>query len=393
MSEARFDGINWGGDQETTGLACLQNFDPHFYSNAPSKPKWVGDTNEVLLCGMIKALMDAHRMVWSAQLVYDLSHGNVTAEGAPSFAELITGTPNPLGSRETRDKVRQFCAGTPWSDVPALYDVVCFEVLQAVRSSRPISTPKPIVGSSLGAVQVQLGALPVIAIVVLGVAAIAGATYLGAEASVSFSKAWSAIEIEKAWAVQRAWAEVNVAMQNIAAGHPYVMSDWAKSRAPLASASQVSWAPLAVGAALALAIGGAAYVWRDKPAAVHHANPARAHFVPRRRRIRRKKNPAAATALKRNPKRRGPTKAQRAARSKENRRRQAAYRRELARRTKNPKPARKAKSARKDARKRPVRPSAKFLRSQHAKGRTDAQARAAWRLSHRKARKGPAGKR
>lgn len=379
MSEARYDGINWGSDQETTGQACLQNFDPHFYQNAPSKPKWIGDANEVLLCGMIKAMMDAHRLVWCAQLRYDLRVGNVTQEGAPTFSELITGTPNPLGSAETRTKVRQFAAGDDvLAEVPALYDVVCFEVLQAIRSSRPIKTPTPVVGGSLGAVQVQLGALPVIAIVVLGVAAIAGVTYLGSTASVEFSKAWSAIEIEKAWAVQRAWAEVAIAQQAIAAGQKYTMSDWAKSRAPIAAASQTSWAPLALGGALALAIGSAAYVFRDKPAAVHHANPQ--HFVPRRRRIRRKKNPATATTPKRktNPKRKPSPK----------RRRPAAPKRH------NPPLPRKSKRARKDARKKPARPSPKFLRSQHAKGRTDAQARAAWRLSHgKKARKGHAGKR
>jgi hypothetical protein len=379
MTEARYDGINWGSDQETTGLACLQNFDPHFYDNAPSKPKWVGDTNEVLLCGMVKALMDGHRMIWCAQMAYDLKHGTLTPEGAPTFAELITGTPNPLGSRETRDKARQFCAGTDWADVPALYDVLSFEVLQAVRSSRPIAEPKPLVGSSLSAVQAQLGALPVIAIVVLGVAAIAGATYLGSEASISFSKAWSAIEIEKAWAVNRAWAEVAIAQQAIAAGQKYTMSDWAKSRAPLASASQVSWAPLALGGALALAIGGAAYVFRQKAPTPVHANPA--HFVPRRRRVRRKKNPANPTTPKRtrNPKRKPNPKPKRHAAPK---------------RKRNPPLPRKRKSARKDARKRPARPSPKFLRSQHAKGRSDAQARAAWRLSHgKKHRKGHAGKR
>ena len=372
MKQAQYNGINWGTQQEATGVACLQNFDPAFYQNAPKKPKWVADTNEVLVCGMLKALLDAHRMVWCAQLRYDLRTGNITAEAAPSFGELVSGTPNPIGSAETREKVRQFSAGDEvLANIPALYDVVCFEVLQAIRSSRPIKEPKPLTGSSLAALQAQLGALPAIAIVALGVAAIAGATYLGSEGSIAFSKAWSAIEIEKAWAVQRAWAEVQVAQQNIALGKPYVMSDWAKMRAGVAAASQTSWAPIALGGALAVVIGAGAYLLREKPKA-HRQNPA--HFVPRRRRIRRKKH----AAPKPKPRKRNPKRAPKRNPQKK----------------RNPQPP-KRKSARKDARRRTVRPSPKFMRSQKAKGRTEGQARAAWKLSHgpKKRSKGKPGKR
>jgi len=390
MSEAQFSGINWGSEQEATGQACLQNFDPAFYQNAAKKPKWVADTNGVLLCGMLKALLDAHRLVWCAQLRYDIRTGRITMEGAPSIAELVSGIPNPVGSQETRSKVREFAAGDPvLADVPALYDLVCFEAMQAIRSSRPIKEPKPLVGQSLAAINAQLGALPVIAIVALGVAALAGATYLGAEASVSFAKAWSAIEIEKAWAVARASAEVQIAQQNIASGMPYVMSDWAKSRAAVATASQTPWVPLALGGALAAIIGASAYLLRDKPAAVHHANPA--HFVPRRRRLRRKKNAARALPAAK-PRKRNPAKKRNAApkrkRNPAKKRNAAPKRKRNPSKKRNPQP-RKRKSARKDARKRTVRPSAKFLRSQRAKGRSDAQARAAWKLSHkRKARSG-----
>jgi len=367
--EATYRGVNWGTEAETTGLACLQNFDPAPYAAGPSRPKFIGDTNEVLACGMLKAMLDAHRMVWAAQLRYDLRTGHITAEAAPSFVELLSGVPNPVGSAETRDKVREFCAGDAvLSDVPALYDVVCFEVLQALRSSRPIDEPSS-KGSSLAAVEAQLGALPAVAIVLLGVAALAGATYFGAEATESIAKSWSAVEIEKAWAVNKAWAEVQIATQSIAAGQTYKMSDWAAARAAVATASQTSWAPLALGGALALVIGGAAYFLREKPHAAHRQNPA--HFVPRRRKVRRKKNAAKPGIAKR---RKNPNGLQR-----KNPKR-------------NPPLPRKKKSARKDARKKSARPSGKFMASQRAKGRTEAQARAAWKLSHR-GKKGKRGKR
>jgi len=403
--EARYDGLQWGTTEETTGLNCLSNFDPTFYQNANTKPKWIADTNEVLACGMLKALMDAHRMVWCAQLRYDLRTGNITAEQAPSFAELVSGVPNPIGSSETRDKVREFAQGDAvLADIPALYDVVLFEVLQAVRSSRPIKEPKPMAG--LSSIQADLGALPAVAIVALGVAAIAGATYMGTEITKDVAKSWSALESEKAWAVNRAWAEVEVAKQAIAAGQPYQMSDWARMRAAVASASQTSWAPLALGAVLAAVVGASAYLLREKHAA-HRSNPS--HFVPRRRRLRRK-NPSNPT---RNRRPRGSyyyrVVAQHsgkdagllgtASTKEEAERIQAKHphttsriRRYRNNPKRNPPLPRKKKSARKDARKKSARPSGKFMRSQRAKGRTDAQARAAWKLKKR-AQKGKRGKR
>jgi hypothetical protein len=277
MTDARYDGIQWSDAQEAVGLNCLSNFDAAFYQNAKAKPKWVADTNEVLCAGMIKALLDAHRMVWCAQLRYDIRTGAPVE--FPSFGEMVTATPNPVGAQETRAKVRQFCAGDPAiAAVPALYDVLVFEVQQAIRSSRPIQEPKPAAGLS----GVELGAVPV-ALIALGVAALAGATYLGSTASIEFSKAWSAIEIEKAWAVQRAWAEVQIASQKIAAGQTVELSDWSKMRSAVASASGSNAGPLIIAGALAVVVAGGAYLLREHKSTPSYQNPVR-RLVPRRRR-------------------------------------------------------------------------------------------------------------
>jgi hypothetical protein len=250
MTDARYDGIQWSDAQEAVGSNCLSNFDAAFYQNAKVKPKWVADTNEILCAGMIKAMLDAHRMVWCAQLRYDIRTGAPVE--FPSFGEMVSATPNPVGAQETRAKARQFCAGDPAiAAVPALYDVLVFEVQQAIRSSRPIQEPKPAVGLS----GVELGAVPV-ALIALGVAALAGATYLGSTASIEFSKAWSAIEIEKAWAVQRAWAEVQIASQKIAAGQTVELSDWSKMRSAVAAASGSNAGPLIIAGALAVVVAG-----------------------------------------------------------------------------------------------------------------------------------------
>ena len=446
MAEAKYTGINWTDAAEATGAACLNNFDPNFYANQKVKPKWLADTNEVLFQGMIRALLDAHRMVWMCQLRYDLRTGHITPEGAPTFAELVSGVPNPVGSQDTRTVLRQFAEGDATiAAVPDLYDVLSFEVVQAMRSSRPIKPPQP--QSDLLGLRAELS-FPPVALVLLGIAAIAGVTYFGTEVSVEMAKSWSAIEIEKAWAVQRAWAEIEIAKQKIAAGQTVEISDWSKVRATVARAEMSKWGPTIAVAALALALGGAAYVFRPKHAARSSSatteNPAR-----RRRRRSRRRNPSSSLSK---PRRAAPKRKRNAA---PKRKRNAAPKRTRTRsmrhaidtwsedeaavevrstgdaldaavddgrgtkrlerrylealeiersvrmagaRKRNAAPKRKRNAAPKRKRN-PVKvshgphPSGKFIRSQHAKGRSTAQARSAWKLSHKKRHGKRAGKR
>lgn len=368
MGEAHYQGPGWGAGEENSGLLCLNNFDPSFYGNDPKTPKYLADTNQVLWCGMVKALLDADRLVWMCDVRHAVKSGSMTEEAASAVD--FQAIPNPVGSAAFRDKVREFCKGDPdVAQIPALIDLVRFEVLQAIRSSRPIAEPKPVVGGS--SAMGDLGALPVIALVLLGVAAIAGVTYLGAEGTKSVASAWSAIEIEKTWAVYRAQAEIAIAAQNIAAGHPYVMSDWAKLRSNVAQASQTSWAPLVALGGVAVLVGAAAVVMREKAGAAPKANPAH-RLVPRRhrRRLRRKHNQAIAQL---NPAR------------KHRKARKAAPKRS---RKHNPKTAARVAKPRKTNPKRKRtqkgRAPAAFVRSQRAKGRTHRQAQAAWKLGHRR---------
>lgn len=154
------------------------------------------------------------------------------------------------------------------------------------------------------AIDPQLSGIAV-PITVVGVAALAALAWWGSERSEDMA----AVEVEKAWAVARAYAEVQVAQAEIAAGRKPKLSDWGSMRLRTAQMQTAGWFPYAAIGLGAVLLGGAAYFAKGS-ALPSRQNPRRKapRLEPARR--RRRKNPKSLRMSPPEARRENPTRAE-----------------------------------------------------------------------------------